>query len=228
MLRKLLIILAILGAMALGVESALTYLAQRGMEEALERQYGLEEGLKVAINSFPFVVSLSRNHIRELRLEWEGEIHFVSGELDYSLPCSLEIRMQDVELDMPSVLRGRLVIRSLSHLRSRLLIAIAELDPLLGVGVAVPGSREGSSYTTTGGVVFEYKVEIYGENSVGFTPIISSTQAQRILAQGQPSIEGMAKIYNIEGIPLRFSLLSAVLRDGFLELNLDIKEWEEY
>ncbi|MGQ9757635.1 MAG: LmeA family phospholipid-binding protein [Actinomycetota bacterium] len=227
MLRKLLVILAILGAMVLGAETALTYLAQRGMEEAFEKQYGLEEDLRVAINSFPFIVSLARNHIRELRLEWRGEIHFVSGDVDHPLPCSLEISMQDVELDMPSVLRGRLVIRSLSYLSSRLLIGIADLVPLLGGGIAVPGGVEGSSYMATGEVDFEYKVEIYGDKSICFTPIMASTQAQRLPSKDQPSIEGMAKIYSLEGIPLRFSLLSAVLRGGFLDLKLDIKEWRE-
>lgn len=224
-MRKLLIILAILGAMVLGAETSVTYLAQSGMEEALERQYGLEEDLRVAINSFPFIVSLARNHIREIRVKWGGEIYFVSGDVDHPLPCSLEIRMQDVELDMPSVLRGRLVIRSLSHLNSRLLIGIADLDPLLDGETAVPGDVEGSSYMAKGEIDFEYKVEIYGEKSICFTPIIASTQNRSMPSKDQPSIEGMAKVYSLEGIPLRFSLLSAVLSGGFLDLKLDIKEW---
>ncbi len=227
MLRRIFLSLAVLGALALGLETAVTYLAQRGMERALKAQYRLDGDLKVGINSFPLAVSLARNRIRDLRLEWTGELLFRSEAGTVRVPCSCRVGMQDVELDMPAVIEGRLRIRSLSRLRSQVSLELAELGEVLGGGTAVPGEN-GAVLVSGGSRESEYEVYITGPKRLEFRCRNASTAGQGDALKSQSEVEVEGYGFDLEGLPLEFSLLKVGVDGGRLILNVSIKEWEGY
>ncbi|MBC7254043.1 MAG: hypothetical protein H5T72_08755 [Actinobacteria bacterium] len=227
MLRRVLLILAAIGALALGLETAVTYLVQRGMEEALKRQYGLPEDLRARINSFPLVLSLARNRIRDLRLEWAGEASFRSEEGSTSVPYGCELRLCDMELDMPAVLQGRLEIRSLSRLLSSLSFELPELCPLLGVSFI---SDDGSGFIIAGRGTEEVKYEVHvsGSREIEFRPLSSLMNSSGLPKNYEPVIEGLRKTFILEGFPLEITLLTVEVEEGKLSMRMRVDEWEGY
>lgn len=227
MLRRVLFALALTAALALSLEMAVTYLAQRGMEEALERQYGLHDGLRVRINSFPLIVSLAKNHIRDLRLEWTGDLCLSTEERSLPVPAVCDLRMNDVELDMAAVFGGRLEIRSLSRLSSVFRIPLAGLEPLLG-GVATFSESEGMIGVDVSGLNLKYEVYISGEDRMTFRPHPVSKGMSGQTNESKPYIDSSEITVSVGGFPMRFALLSASVEGDQLSMKVVLEEWEGY
>jgi len=227
LLRRVLLILALVGVLALGLETAVTYLAQRGMEEALRRQYGLPEGLRARINSFPLVLSLARNRIRDLRLEWEGEASFRSAERSTTVPYGCQLRLCDMELDMPAVLRGRLEIRSLSRLLSSLSFELPDLCPLLGASL-LSTDENGFIIARRGMEEVKYEVHVSGSRELEFRSLSASRNPSGSAGQDEPVIEGSSRVFALEGLPMEMTLLTAEVEGGKLSVRVKVDEWEGY
>lgn len=228
MLRRVLFAACLLGVLVLGLETGLAYLSQRGMEEALERQYEWEDGLRVSINSFPLTVSLLRNHIRELRLDWSGEFSLASGESEHRLPCALDIRMYDVELDMPAILRGRLYIRSLSRVTARMEVRLVDLGPLLGGKVYLPADPDGCIYVLREGNEYKYQVKVKNYEELCFIYEGISTLGSGLSSEPEGLVKGFNECFQLKGLPVRFSLLTVEVDGDSLVMTLRVEEWRDY
>lgn len=226
-MRRILLALTVTLALALGLETAVTYLAQRGMEKALGRQYGLQDGLRVRINSFPLVVSLAKNRIRDLRLEWSGDLLLSSADFTYPISSHCELRMNDVGLNMAAILGGRLEIRSLSRLSSTFRIPLAALEPILG-GVPCHCEADGSIGVEISGSIFKCKVYVSGEDRLTFRFSHMYTPTSGRVNESKPDIEGSEVTVAVEGFPMRFALLSASAEGDDLVVKVYVEEWEGY
>lgn len=226
-MRRILVVTAVLLALALGLEMSVTYLAQRGMEKALERQYNLNEGLRVRINSFPFIISLIKNRIRDLRLEWNGDLYLSTSQTTYPVFSSCVLRMNDVELDMSAILQGRLEIRSLSRSNSEFRIPLADLEPIIG-GVSLFSYEDGTIGAEISQVKFKIEVYISGDNRLTFLPVLVSSGTSGKTGNIESYIKGLETTVSVEGFPMRFVLLAAWVEGDNLLVKVDVKEWEGY
>ena len=133
-MRKLLFSVIILVALLLGAEVGITLLSQHGMEKALSAQYELPSNLEVSINSFPYLISLFRNRLGELQLNWQGELQYgVDEGAAANLPYTCRVNLYDVELNMPSLLTGKLEIRDISRLKALIYLETADINEALGI-----------------------------------------------------------------------------------------------
>lgn len=227
MLRRILFSLVFLVALALGLEIALTYLSQRGMEKALCSQYGIPGDLEVRINSFPFIMSLVRNHLGEIQLNWRGEMHgsFRERDVHFSYLCS--VNLYDVELRMPSVLRGRLEIESLSRIRARLIVGLEDLKEIFGGDVRLPSAGD-TIEVHKNGDIFKYKVQVWGSKTLRFHPDDTSTSRASTPYNYEAGVKDCGIELILSEFPIDFSLRKASATDERLVLEISIKCWEGY
>ena len=128
-MRKILFSVIVLLALLLAAEVGVTILSQNGLEKAISSQYELPSSLRVSINSFPFLLSLARNHLAELQLTWEDELDYQveEGALE-SMHYSGCVSLYDVELNMPSLLTGKLDVRDVSRMEATMAVDVGLIN----------------------------------------------------------------------------------------------------
>jgi len=221
MLFAIVIILALLLAAEVGV----TLLSQHGMERALRGQYELPDSLEVNINSFPYLVSLARNHLNELRLTWEGELDYQveEGMLD-SLHYSGSVSLYDVELNMPSLLTARLEIRDISRLKAAISLDISGLNEALGIVDGTLIVEDGRLYVSLAGEKTQCKVKVTAQDSITFEP-----NGYSMPSTGSASnVNAWVKTLRIAEPPLGAELSNASVYGEDVVVEISIPMWEGY
>ena len=228
-MRKMLFGLIVLLALLLAAEVGVTLLSQRGMERAMRSQYGLPPSLEVAINSFPFLVSLARNHLGELQLSWEGELvsRTEEGE-EANPPYQGKVNLYDVELNMPALLRGRLEIRSISRSEACFFLDQESLGAAFGLDRGFLSFHNGGVFATFEGRRVEYEVEIVGDDTVALNPVSGSINDADMPHGPQPVIQPPRLRATFEGLPLGAALQSASLHGDRMAMRVSIPMWEGY
>ncbi|RJP31248.1 MAG: DUF2993 domain-containing protein [Actinobacteria bacterium] len=224
-MRKILFGVIVLLALLLAAEVGITLLSQHGMERALSSQYGLPSGLEVSINSFPYLISLARNHLGELQLTWEGELQYgVEEGAAAQIPYAGRVNLYDVELNMPSLLSGKLEIRDISRLKSSISLAIGDINQALGMpdeGFFVEDER---LYMLSDGEKVQYKVKVIDEDTLSFVPVAVSTTAEGSSANDLYQVETIL----FYGLPMRSCIDLASVDGDRVVLEISIPMWEGY
>lgn len=227
-MRRFLFMLVIVIGLLLGAEISLTFLTQKGMERALSRQYGLPPDVEASIGAFPFILSLARNHLGELRFSWHGECSLASaagaGEVSYHCVAYL----YDVELSMPSLMRGNLRIDSLSRMQAYLEMEAREITSLLHVGIFSGTGDEGVIETLKDGIIYQYKVKVSGEHELSFAAVTEAWPGERGTTENKATVEGGVIRVELSGMPMEASLKKASLKGEKMELEISFPEWEGY
>lgn len=227
-MRRFLFTLVILLGLLLGAEISLTFLCQKGMQRALSRQYGLPSNVEASISAFPFILSLARNHLGELRFSWQGQCSLASaagvGEVSYSCVAYL----YDVELSMPSLLRGRLRIDSLSRMQAYLELEAREITSLLGIGILSGTGDEGVIETLMDGILYQYKVKVSGEHEFSLAVVMGTRPGESGTAEYKPTVEGRVILVEMSGMPMEAKLKRASLKGEKIELEVSFPEWEGF
>jgi hypothetical protein len=224
-LRKILFSAMALIVLLLAAEVGVTLLSQHGMEKALRSQYELPESLEVSINSFPFLLSLARNHLGELQLSWDGELGYSpeEGRTEY-MPYVGRVNLYDVKISMPLLLRGRLEIRDISRVKAEISIdddAINEVFGSPGDGFLIDDDK---IYRIKGGEKIQYKVK----TSKGTTLVIEPLNGYISDSGFTENTEEELQEVKLNGFPLEAKLHNASVRDGKVVLEISIPMWEGY
>jgi len=224
-LRKLLFTVVMIMALLLAAEVGVTLLSQHGMERALRSQYELPESLEVSINSFPYLASLARNHISELQLAWEGDLRYqaVEGALA-SMAYTGNVNLYDVELNMPSLLTGKLEVREVSREKAAISIATPDLGVALGLSPGALASDDGKLFVSDGEKKTQYMVKVSGDNALTLQPFTGYMDSRD---SGQ-NPDGGAYTLVFHALPLDAELLNATIEGGDVVLEMSIPEWEGY
>ncbi len=223
-LRKLLFLVALLIALLLGVEVGMTMLSQRGLAMALRGRYGLPEKLEARINSFPLLVSLARNHLAELQLRWEGDLSLErEGGLDM-LPCEGNVRLYDVELDIPALLKGGLELRSISRLEASLALERGALAAMMGVGENEIWFESGRICLAVGGKKMKYRVKVQGDRTLALEEVVESSGGSGSGSYTQPSIY----TFEFTRVPMEGNLRTASVSGDRMLVEISIPMWEGY
>lgn len=225
-MRKLIFALIAVVALLFFLEIGVTLLSQKGMERALRSQYDLPDSLEVSINSFPFIVSLARNHLGELTLDWEGELECTAEEGTAPLvPYQARVDLYDVELNMPSLLTGRLELREISRVKAFIFLDVKSLNEVFSlqdIELAVEGDELYG--TTGGGEKAIYKVKVTDADTVTLTAEPASTSGEGF--EKNPHVE--VKTMRILSLPMGARLQTASVDRGRLRLAISIPSWEGY
>lgn len=228
-MRKILFALVLLLALLLAAEMVVTFLSQRGMEKAISSQYELPSSLKVSINSFPLILSLARNHMGELRLAWEGNLSCQCGEGEEMKPAySAQVNLYDVELEMPSLLGGRLEIREISRIKAEIFLDETSINEIAGDYIGPVLIDDGDIYFVQDGEKVRYKVKVLDNRTLSFYPHSGYTGDSGSHDEAHPTLEsGMTEV-RLEGLPLDSRLEKASSDRGMLILEISIPMWEGY
>ncbi len=224
-MRKLLFVAITLLALLLAAEVGVTLLSQYGMERALRSQYDLPPNLEVNINSFPYLLSLGRNHLGELQLDWEGEVEYSveEGALE-SMLYTCRVNLYDVELKMASLLTGKLEIRDISRLKAVIGIDLSDLNQAL----ALPGGgffvEDGRLYAAVEGKKTQYKVKASGENTLAIEPADSSSGT----TGSQADLDVTVETVELSGLPMDCELDAARMDGERIMIEISIPSWEGY
>jgi hypothetical protein len=224
-LRKILFTVVIVMVLLLAAEVGVTLLSQRGMERALRSQYELPDSLKVSINSFPYLVSLARNHIGELQLAWEGDLQYQAGDGALaSVSYAGNVNLYDVELDMPSLLTGELEVRKVSRGKAAISVDIPDLGRALGLPDGALAVKEGKLFVSDGGTKTQYVVKVSDDNAVTIEPYEGYTDSKD--SAQNPD----AGVYTVvfPSLPIEAELLNARIEGGKAILEMSIPVWEGY
>jgi hypothetical protein len=228
-LRKILFTLVILLAMLIAAEMVVTFLSQRGMEKAISSQYELPSSMKVSINSFPLIISLARNHMGEIRLTWEGEIdcQFGEGE-EEQLAYNAQVDLYDVELEMTSLLGGRLEIREISRIKAVFFLDESAVNEMVGDRIGPVLIDDGDIYFVHDGEKIRYKVEVSDDRTLIFYPHSDYTSDSGSSDESNPALEAGITEVVMEGLPLDSRLEKASSDRGLLIIEISIPMWEGY
>ena len=224
-MRKILFSVIALLALLLAAEVGVTLLSQHGMERALRAQYELPSNLEVNINSFPYLVSLTRNHLGELQLTWEGELDYAlqEGTLE-SMPYACRVNLYDVELNMPSLLTGKLEIRDISRLKAAISMDTGSLNEALG---GIDGGffiEDDKIFALVAGKKTQYRVKVTGDYTISIEPYASSTTTEG--SGSNP--DAQVKTVDIVGLPMESTLYTASIDGDKVVLEISIPMWEGY
>jgi hypothetical protein len=181
-----------------------------------------------AVGAFPFLVSLARGRIGELRLSWWGEclLSHAGGESAVTYRCVAYL--YDVEVSFPSLLRGDLQMRSLSRVDAHLELPLAEAAHLLGVrDVAVTGDG-GFLATGADGVERRYGVRVMGDDGIAFSTDAALESPGGGSAGPVPQVEGGEIRLRLYGLPLEARAVSATVDGERMVIEVSIPEWEGY
>ncbi|MBC7247741.1 MAG: DUF2993 domain-containing protein [Actinobacteria bacterium] len=227
-MRRVLYLLVTLLALALLAEVALTVLVQRGMERALARRYGLPDDLEVAVGAFPFLVSLARERIGELRLSWRGEclLSHAGGESAVTYHCVAYL--YDVEVSFASLLRGDLQMRSLSRVDAHLDIPLTEAATLLGVDDVTVTGDGGLLVTSAEGGERRYGVRVIGDDGIAFSTDIDSGGPGGVSSEPVPQAQGGEPNFRLSGLPMEAKAVSATIDGDRIVIEISIPEWVSY
>lgn len=224
-MRKILFSAIVLIALLLAVEVGITLLSQRGMEKALSSQYDIPPSLEVSINSFPYLVSLFRNHLGELQLSWEGVVRCgVEEGTAENLPYVGRVNLYDVELKMTSLLTGKLEIREISRLQANISIDIEDLNAALGMPEGGFFIEDDRLYAVINGVKTQHRIKVTDENTVSIAPITPSTPGEGLPLNGLSQVKTM-RFYDL---PMGSKLTLASIEDVRVEFEISIPMWEGY
>jgi len=227
-LRRLLFALVIVLALLLGAEITLTVLCQKGMVRALSRQYGLPGDLEASIGAFPFIVSLARNRLGELRLSWRGECRLATAGGEGGIPYRCTAYLYDVELSMSSLMRGSLRIDSLSRMQAHIELDAGEVTALLGMGAFSGALSTGCLETSREGILYQYEVKVSGMNELTFSPVDVSRSENGVASDNEPVVNGGGFRAALQSLPLDAKLKNASLQSEKLVLEASFPEWEGY
>lgn len=224
-MRRILFSAIVLIALLLAVEVGITLLSQRGMEKALSSQYELPPSLEVSINSFPYLVSLFRNHLGELQLNWEGAVKYGTEEGSAEiLPYKGRVNLYDVELKMTSLLTGKLEIRDISRLKAYLYLDIEDLNAALAVPEKGFFIEDGRLFTVIDGVKTQARIKVTDESTVAIAPISVSITGEGLPVNGESEV----KTIRFYGLPMGSQLTLASIEGTGVVLEISIPMWEGY
>jgi LmeA-like phospholipid-binding len=224
-MRKLIFSVVIIVTLLLVAEIGVTLLSQKGMERALRNQYGLPPSLEVSINSFPFIVSLIRNHLGELALNWEDVLEYSAEEgVGEYVEYTAMVNLYDVELNMPSLLSGKLEVREISRARARLILdadAISSIMALEGTKISIEGDR---MFLEEDGIRTQYKVKVVDLRTLILEPYAHSIGDKGYEENPYPPI----KTIEISRLPMNGTLVMASINEGKVLVEISIPGWEGY
>jgi len=223
--RKLLFSAIVLIALLLAVEVGITLLSQRGMEKALSSQYDIPPSLEVSINSFPYLISLFRNHLGELQLSWDGTVQYsVEEGAAANLPYEGRINLYDVELNMTSLLKGRLEIRDISRLKAYIYLDMADLNDVLGMPEGGFFIEDDRIYATIEGTKTQYKIKVTDENTVAIEPSSVSMPGEGLSENTLSQVQTI-RFYDL---PMGSKLTLASIKGERVMLAISVPMWEGY
>lgn len=225
-MRRILAVIIVLTALLLLAEVGVTILSQCGMERAIRAQYEMPDSLEVGINSFPYIVSLARNHLGELRLSWEDVASCrVNGREEETFYRG-EVNLIDVELNMISLLRGRLDIRSVSRVESSIYLEDWALEMMLGGGGEGYRVESGVIYRVENGRSREMKVKVIGDNTLIVSCAVEYDCGEDNAGSGVEEENRISLAF--DSLPLDAGIKSAVSDGKRLVIGLDVPVWEGY
>jgi translation initiation factor IF-1 len=228
-LRKIIFIVIILLALLLAVEVGVTLLSEHGVERVIRSQYGLPDNLQVSINSFPLTLSLLRNHLAEVRIYWEDELGFAAtGGVETSAPYYGQVAVYDIELNMPSLLRGRLDIKKISHMRTAIVFGESSVNKAFGLGDQGFKIEDGEIYTAYGGIRINYKVKVSEGNVVTIEPQVDSSVDIDSQANPQSGINIPPLEISFYAMPFDAKLEKVRVEGDKVILEISIPMWEGY
>ncbi|MBN2025915.1 MAG: DUF2993 domain-containing protein [Actinobacteria bacterium] len=224
-MRKILFGVIVIVALLLAVEVGITLLSQRGMERALSSQYDLPPSLEVSINSFPYLVSLFRNHLGELQLSWDGTLQYmVEDGAAEPLPYEGRVNLYDVELKMTSLLTGKLEIRDISRLKAYIYLDIEDLNRALGMDEDGFYTEDDRLYVTIGGDKAQYRIKVKDDNTLYIEHLSVYTTSEGLPANGISQVETVQLI----DLPMGSKLSLASIDGMRVVLAISIPLWEGY
>lgn len=224
-MRRILYTLAAVAALLLAAEVGVTLVSQYGMERALRSQYELPGNLEVSINSFPFLVSLARNHVSELRLDWQGEVKYQAAEgmLD-GLPCRGGVSLYDVELDMPALLTGRLELKRILRQEAELSFSLADLGTAVGLQDGDLTVENAVLCAAGGGEKTQYEVKVAGDSALVLSPRNAYTPPAGSWSDPEEGVKSIV----FHSLPMGARLLNASLNGERVYVEISIPWWEGY
>lgn len=228
-MRKIIFSLVILLALFLAVEIGITLFSERGLEKVMRSQYGLPSTLKVSINSFPLTLSLARNHLGEIRLSWDGDLYFTGPDgVETHAPYHGNVAVYDIELNMPSLLKGRLDIRKISRIKTMIVLDEASLNEAFGAHDRIFIVEEGEVFEIRNGIRIKYEVEVLDDTTMAIEPVLDSTNGVESSENTQPGVHPSPQLIKAEALPFQAGLQSITSEGDLLILEISIPEWEGY
>jgi hypothetical protein len=228
-LLKLIYVIVIALVLLLAAEMGVTLFAEHGAERVLQSQYGMPPNLKVSINSFPLLVSLMRNHLGEIRITWNDDLYMFSslgGET--ALPYLGQAVVDDVELDMPSLLRGRLDIKKISRIKAVISVEEASINQVFGNQNMIIDIQDGSLFVTYKGLKIQYEVKVADDNSLAVTPFPASTNGGDSAINPQSEVQPPSLVIKAYALPLDSKVESVRLEGDKFIMGISIPMWEGY
>jgi hypothetical protein len=224
-LRKILFSLVTFLALLLVAEVGITLLSQHGMEKALSSQYELPSSLEVNINSFPYLLSLARNHMGEVQLSWKSELPYHVGEdAAGSMAYEGRVNLYDVELNMPSLLTGKLELRHISRQKATISMDLEELKRAFGFNSGTLFLEDDSLFMRAGGEKTRCKVKVVGDDGLTIEPYGASTDGSGSYLNPDCELETV----EFPELPIGAILLNASLMGDRVILEISIPMWEGY
>lgn len=228
-MRKIIFSLATLLALLLAVEIGVTLLSEHGLEKVMRSQYGLPDNLKVSINSFPLAMSLLRNHLGEVQFSWEDELEFMAPTgTKTRAPYYGRVTVYDVELNMPSLLKGRLEIRKISRIKTSIAIDETPINHALGHENNFFIIENGRVYKLSDGNKIQYKVKVLGDYSLYVEPVNGSTSGEGSPQYPQSEVQVPQLVIEIDALPFGAKLESVSPEGDRLIFVISIPMWEGY
>ena len=224
-MRKLLFSAIILVALLLGAEVGVTLLSQHGMEKALSAQYELPSSLEVSINSFPYLISLFRNHLGELQLSWDGELQYgVEEGAAANMPYAGRVNLYDVELNMPSLLTAKLEIRNISRLKAFIYLETNDINEALGISNGGFFVQDDRVFLLADGEKTQYRVKVTDDHSLSLEPMMGYTHTEASSTNNEYRVETVV----FKGFPMEAKLSYASIDGDRVVLSISIPMWEGY
>ncbi|MDD3717098.1 MAG: DUF2993 domain-containing protein [Actinomycetota bacterium] len=224
-MRKILFSLVLLLALLLAAEVGVTLLSQHGMERALRSQYDLPTSLESSINSFPFLVSLARNHMSEVRLSWSGDLQYQAGEgAVENLVYLGSVVLYDVELNVSSLLKGKLEIRHVSRQKAAISIDAEGLGRACGLRQGALFIANDMIFVEIDGEKTQYKVKVSGDHSLTLEPYGASSVGTGLGSNPYAEVKTIV----FDALPLGATLLNASVNRDRVQIEMSIPMWEGY
>lgn len=120
-MRRLLVVLLVLGALAVGVDRAAVLVAERVLADQAQSEAGLGGRPDVDIAGFPFLTQALAGQYDEVRLRTSGS---VAGEVDLE---RLDVRLRGVYVPLDAALSGQVTSVPVDGLDADVVVGYAEL-----------------------------------------------------------------------------------------------------
>ncbi len=225
MLRRILFAVAALLLLLLLAEVGVTLLSQWGMQKALRSQHGLPPSLEVSIDSFPCTLSLLRNHLAEVCLRWTHELALRSreGELaSHDYAC--RVALYDVELNMASLLGGKLELKRVSRQEACIALKIEVLNDAIGLPAGTLVAENGRLYLLRGAEKTRCLVKVVADNALAVVPQEGYIPATPSDTDPDSALETL----EFSPAPMGAVLLNASVSGGMVIIEISVPVWEGY